>query len=141
MSKSKSKCLECGGSGVVVLLTSSRPCKTCAARKKRRAMLNAAPSDMEYTYDSHGRLIRAVWSHPAAAVTTYTYYELEQDEAGNDGNEKATACDEPPRIGPSKPAPLEGDNRPFVWFHENGAPGRKIYAHWDGWRWCMTDPK
>jgi hypothetical protein len=119
MSKSKSKCPECGGSGVVVLLTSSRPCKICAAQNEQ-AVLDSAPPNMEYTFDSQGRLTQAVCSHPAGAVTTYTYYDLEPDGPGKDGREKSTAWEEPPRIGPSTPAPLDGDKRPYWWYADVG---------------------
>jgi len=69
MSKSESKCPECGGRGVVVLLTSSRPC----AAQNKQTILDATPPNMQYTFDSQGRLIQAVCSHPAGAVATYTY--------------------------------------------------------------------
>jgi hypothetical protein len=114
MSKSQSKCPECGGSGVVVLFTSRRRCKTCAAQNKQ-AVLDAAPPNMEYTFDSQGRIIQAVCSHPAGSVTTYTYYEPEPDEAWKDAGEKTKAWEQPPRIGPRKPAPLQGNQRSY-WF-------------------------
>jgi hypothetical protein len=133
MSKSKSKCPECGGSGVVVLLTSTRPCKTCAARKQQ-AHLDAARPDVKYTFDAQNRVIRAEYFHPREGATTYKYHEYGPEQSG-----ETTAAPEPPRLGPEMPAPLEGDKRPFVWFHEDGAPGRKLYASRDGWRWCWDD--
>jgi hypothetical protein len=60
-------CPDCGGSGRVVLLISSRVCGRCGGAGRQDAAGGAAertveaPDGSTRTYDGHGRLTRAAW--------------------------------------------------------------------------------
>ena len=68
-------CPECGGNGLVVVLTSSRPCRRCGGTGLADAGPGAeagGPDPCVRTYDEQGRIVRAVW--PDGRTDSYSYY-------------------------------------------------------------------